>query len=286
MSVFSCPVRRKARLPAERAKMTGTIFDIMRYAIHDGPGIRTTVFFKGCPLNCWWCHNPESINAEPETICVRIGRDGNTPFREKKQRFGRAVTVGELMAEVTRDIIYYDQSGGGVTFSGGEPLLQPEFLAAALRACRDEDIHTAVDTSGHAPAEVLEGIGDLVDLFLYDLKLMDDAAHVKYTGVGNALILGNLERLAGSGSPVCLRIPMIPGVTDTDDNLDAIERFVRPLKNIRDISLLPYNKLGEDKREKFGLPNRLGKMSAQARPDILAKGRRFFARGYRVRVGG
>ncbi|HOP88557.1 MAG TPA: glycyl-radical enzyme activating protein, partial [Acetomicrobium flavidum] len=204
----------------------GLIFDVQRYSIHDGPGIRTTVFFKGCPLKCWWCHNPEGIDSGKELMyfeykCMHCGTcahvcpigaiefDGTPIIRRSMciacgncsaacpsdalKLIGREYTVGELMKEIERDVLYFDNSGGGVTFSGGEPLYQHEFLLEVLKECKKIDIHRTLDTSGFAPQEVLASVMDYVDLFLYDLKLIDEKEHIKYTGVSNAQIKENLR---------------------------------------------------------------------------------------------
>jgi len=266
---------------------SGTIFDIKKYAIHDGPGIRTTIFFKGCPLHCWWCHNPESIKLEPETVTVRIQRkyDGSTD-REEKRVIGSVVTVDHLIEDIIKDVIFYDQSGGGVTISGGEPMMQMEFLYMLLKGCKREGIHTALDTSGYAPEEDFKQIYNLVDLFLYDLKIMDDEAHVKYTGVSNKLILENLVALTEKGEKVVPRIPLIPDITDTDDNIEATIKFLEPLGNVHEISLLPYNRIGEDKFMRYNLTNKLGKLRKQTEAEIEATGKRFESSGYMVKIGG
>jgi len=174
-------------------QIRGTIFDLKKFAIHDGPGIRTTVFFKGCPLDCAWCHNPEGVKPHRETFTV-LARGGGTDRDgcEKEEVVGREVTVDEVMEEIEKDVIFYEQSGGGVTFSGGEPLQQEEFLAALLRECAVKNIRTAVDTSGFAPWEALERIARQTDMILYDLKIINEQEHVKYTGVVNKLVLARL----------------------------------------------------------------------------------------------
>ncbi|MDH4157540.1 MAG: glycyl-radical enzyme activating protein [candidate division Zixibacteria bacterium] len=250
--------------------MNGTIFDIKKFAIHDGPGIRTTVFFKGCPLDCWWCHNPECRETTDNQAAVP----------------GREVSVSEVMTEIEKDTVFYEQSGGGVTFSGGEPLAQMDFLKTLLGACRQKEIHTALDTCGFAPWEEFEKILGLVDLFLYDLKIMDDTQHRKYTGQPNALILENLQRLSREDVRINLRVPLVPGITDSDDNLDAIAGFVSNLPGISHVSLLPYNKLGEDKLRRFRRVNRLGGLRTFAESEVADKAARFTALGYAVKIGG
>jgi len=230
--------------------VTGTIFDIKHFAVHDGPGIRTTVFFKGCPLECWWCHNPESQSAEIEAVDVPVKWSDGTTFTER-QTIGREVSVADVMKELDKDSIFYDESGGGVTFSGGEPLSQSEFLEQLLAACKRHAYHTALDTSGYAPAELLQRIAGQVDLFLYDLKLMDDEQHRKYTGVSNRLILENLAMLAGMNAAVILRFPVVPGITDSDDNVTELCDFVSGLKGINRISLLPYHSIADGKYRKL-----------------------------------
>ncbi len=264
----------------EYLQTTGTIFDLKRYALHDGPGIRTTVFMKGCPLDCWWCHNPESRQPEPELVQIATG-DGS-----RCETVGREITVSELANEVRKDELFFDESGGGVTFSGGEPLMQIDFLEASLRACRELGIHTALDTTGYAPREDMESIADLVDLYLYDLKLMDNEAHQKFTGVPNDLVLENLAWLAKEQKNVQIRIPMIPGITDTDTNLDAIARYLADLDYFCEVSLLPYNLFGEDKLHRFGMTNKLGHIRPQTDVELTDKGNRFTQCGFTVHIGG
>jgi pyruvate formate lyase activating enzyme len=307
-------IRLVANMAGQRTETTegrrGWIFNIQKYSVHDGPGIRTTVFFKGCPLACAWCHNPEGISPKPEIIvqasrCLVCGecrkacpltasvgdRHGNNeitpspgslpippaspnanpgglPARneactfcgacidacptEARQMAGRPATVHDIMDVILQDRIFYEESGGGVTLSGGEPLMQPWFLEALLLACRARDIHTAVDTSGLAAADHLRRIAPLTDLFLFDLKLMDDALHRKHCGVSNSLILENLKSLATTHSNLWLRLPLIPGINDSDDNLEALARFAAALPGVRQVNLLPYHKTGVRKFQQVG----------------------------------
>ena len=179
------------------------------------------------------------------------------------QMVGKKVTVSAVMRELEKDIVFYDQSGGGVTFSGGEPLMQPLFLNALLASCRENDIHTAVDTSGYAGWDVFEMTMERVNLFLYDLKIMEDEMHTKYTGVSNRLILENINKLHETGAKIEIRIPLIPGYTDSAANLTAIADYLKPMKNIEKICLLPYNQIGEEKYQRFRMKNRSGRHSMQ-----------------------
>jgi len=258
---------------------TGIIFDLKKFAIHDGPGIRTTIFMKGCPLDCRWCHNPEGRYCEPEKIPVQNRQS-------KEESFGQKITIDQLFKEIEKDFVFYEQSGGGVTFSGGEPMSQIEFLKDILQLCKMNKISTAVDTSGSAPFDYFEKIYDLTDLFLYDLKIMDNNFHKKYTGVSNKPILDNLIKLANIGGNIIIRVPIIPGITDNKKNLDDIAEFVTPFKNITDICLLPYNKLGEDKRERFGLANNLGKLRTQENEEMNRLAASFDSSRFRVKIKG
>jgi pyruvate formate lyase activating enzyme len=290
-------VANTAHQPAEPAEgRRGWIFNIQKYSVHDGPGIRTTVFLKGCPLACAWCHNPESISPKPQIILLEnrclvcgecrkacplaaanapeipplAGETGALPARngactlcgacveacpaEARQMAGQSATVDEIMKMILQDRIFYEESGGGVTFSGGEPLMQPWFLQALLGTCRAHDLHTAVDTSGMAARDHLRRIVPLTDLFLFDLKFTDDALHRKYCGVSNSLILENLQWLAKEHSNLWLRLPVIPGINDGDDQMEAVARLAEILPGVRQIDLLPYHKTGIRKFQQVGLP--------------------------------
>ena len=242
----------------------GTIFDIQRFSIQDGPGIRTTVFLKGCNLRCAWCHNPESQKAVPEMLfdkskCTGCGRCRNVTasdtefvcFSGAKRICGREYTVDEVYDEVAKDMSFYENSDGGVTFSGGECMLQAEFLDEMLKKCRRNGIHTAVDTAGDVPWKSFERVLPHTDLFLYDVKMYDSEKHRKYTGVPNELILDNLAKLFEAHAHVWVRIPVIPSVNDDDDEMKRIRDFLSHFPPHK-TELLPYHAMGEHKYRELG----------------------------------
>jgi pyruvate formate lyase activating enzyme len=256
----------------------GTIFDIKRFAIHDGPGIRTTVFLKGCPLDCWWCHNPEGRQAGPETV-------GGTAESEDLVDVGREMTVAEVMDEVAKDILFYDESGGGVTFSGGEPLWQADFLVALLTDCRRRGVHTTLDTTGYGAPQTIARVAPLADLFLYDLKLMDDNDHRTYTGVSNAGILKNLRTIVAAGRRVVIRFPVIPGINEGPDNLKRVAAFLEDL-NLKRIDLLPYHRIHRRKYARLGCTERLKDLAPPGADTIERLAAYFRTRDFTVGVGG
>lgn len=267
--------------------MAGDIFDLKRFAIHDGPGIRTTVFFRGCPLSCWWCHNPEGMVAcGAGTPVADLSRESPSYIPESDRVTGGAVTTDALMRELVKDRVFFEVSSGGVTFSGGEPMMQVDFLVQMLKRCREESLSTAVDTSGYADREDLEGILELTDLFLFDLKLADDSEHVKYTGVSNAGIIENLGLLTRNGARVWIRVPLVPGITDGMDNISGIISIISGYGNIEKVSLLPYNKIGEDKFRRLNIPFRPGDLRTQTESELDGMRDRFIDAGFAVSVGG
>lgn len=223
------------------------IFDIRKYAINDGPGIRTTVFFKGCPLRCSWCHNPESLNPEPENI------------REAKSKnmvqAGEYKSVNEIMPYIIQDRIFYIESKGGVTFSGGEPLMQSKFLLEICKKCNSKDIHVCLDTSGFAEKNTIENLMPYVNCWLYDIKLMDDELHKKYTGVSNKKILENLLLLHQNKQQIIIRIPLITSITATLENAKNIAAFLHKHDFQYPIHFLPMHKMAKEKYERLQLYN-------------------------------
>ena len=268
---------------------TGLLLDPKRFAVHDGPGIRTTFFLKGCPLHCIWCHNPESISAVPQLACythkclhcgecvplcpqhahtIRSGKHEFSPALCKTcgscepecpggalKLYGRRTTVKEALRLALEDRSFYEESGGGVTLSGGEPLVQPEFTQAFLSALKENGIHTALDTCCFVPREALRAVLPVTDLFLVDFKHADSAVHRKLTGQPNGPILDNLRFLSESGAAIEIRIPFVPGCNDSNANLEAAGRFLGSLRGITCVRLLPYHSLARSKYLALGLPD-------------------------------
>jgi pyruvate formate lyase activating enzyme len=242
---------------------TGYVSHMRKFAIHDGPGIRTTVFMAGCPLRCAWCHNPECRVAPEDSEAL-------APY---------AMSLEQMCVFVTQDIPFFKKSGGGATFSGGEPLSQCVFLRQALERCQAAGIHTAVDTCGAVPWDRFEGVLALTDLWLYDLKVIDNAGHRQFTGEGNEAILDNLIKLAKTGAEVRVRVPLIPGITDTEENLRAVGAFAVEEAGVRHIDLLPYNPHGSARENLQGA-------KVQTPAELAAMGEIVAASGAAVYIGG
>ena len=269
--------------------VTGTIFDVKEFTVHDGPGVRTTVFFKGCPLTCIWCHNPEGMDTAPTLMvrntqctgcglccrhcthadCRPFGRFLHICPKGLVKVAGRAVGAGELVTKLSAGAELYGAGGGGVTLSGGEPLLQPEFARAVARGLHENGIHTALQTSGFAKADTFASVLDTVDYVLFDLKLAHEDDHRRYTGVSCVPIHKNLAHLRESGKPFVLRIPLIPGITDTDENLTALSA----LAGDDPVELMPYNPYAGAKYPTVGKVFRyeLPEETEERSPETLAK---------------
>ncbi|MFZ7101816.1 MAG: glycyl-radical enzyme activating protein [Peptococcaceae bacterium] len=284
----------------------GIIFNIQRFSIHDGPGIRTTVFLKGCPLNCWWCHNPESqavslhlnlwadrcINCGEcirvcanKDHCILCGKCVESCPAAARELIGKQVSVTEVLREIKKDLIFFDESGGGVTFSGGEPLMQPVFLENLLEECRREHIHTAVDTSGFAPWETVLKISRYTDLFLYDLKHINDLDHQRYTGVSNALILANLKKLSMLKKRIIVRIPLIPGINDAEGIIRQMGEFIAGLK-IKEVNVLPYHDTARDKYTRLAKVYKLADTALLSEKKINQAVEILEKKGLKVKKGG
>lgn len=288
----------------------GLAFNVQRFSVHDGPGLRTTVFLKGCPARCPWCHNPESQSHAPELLtfpehcidcgtcrtvcphgtdpaeCTACGTCADACPANARQLAGEEMSVDEVMELVTRDRVFYEESGGGVTFSGGEPFAQPAFLRALLIAAKREGLSTAVDTCGFAGRGLLLELAPLVDLFLYDLKMLDPERHLRVIGVPLAPILSNLEALAKTSRAVWLRVPIVPSFTDHDADLDAIARLAASLRSVRQVSLLPYHATGAGKFRRLHKDYELAHIAPPDRDRMEHIAGLFRARGLDARIGG
>lgn len=290
----------------------GIVFNIQKYSIHDGPGIRTTVFLKGCPLSCIWCHNPESQAFGPELMlykkrcigcgkcaeackygalsdrskCTSCGSCAEVCCSKARELAGRMMTAAEVMTHIDKDAIFYDESGGGVTFSGGEPLSQPEFLLELLRQCKEREYHTALDTSGYGAAETVKAVSGMTDLFLYDLKLMDEEKHLRYTGVSNKLILENLKLISRLGNRIYIRIPLMPGINDDEGNIRETAELVRSTPGVEQVNLLPYHDIAADKYGRLGRKSSFAEIPVPSEEHIKAASDVFLKYGVKVKIGG
>lgn len=299
----------------------GLVFNVQRFSVHDGPGIRTTVFLKGCPLRCAWCCNPESQSALPRVVfwedrciecdvCLAVcdrgaislnanGRKWVSPercdlcgrcleecFSGALEHIGRLATVEEVLAEVEQDRPFYEGSGGGVTLSGGEPLAQPAFARRLLRAFRERRIHTAVETCGYAPWDVWEALLPYVDLVLYDIKHMDPVRHEQLTGISNALIIDNLRRLSQTAVKVVVRWPVVPGCNDDTPTQEALAELLLELGTVREVHLLPYHRFGRPKYQRLGLECPLGDLPSAQPHELLGLRSLLASYGLDVKLAG
>jgi pyruvate formate lyase activating enzyme len=280
-----------APLMENLTETTGTIFKIKRFSVHDGPGIRTSVFLKGCPLNCIWCHSPEGIDSDisiwyEKSLCIHCGECVRScpndalkqtpdpyPFikidRNKCslageclkvcptgaiQFTGSKVSAKEILEEVEKDLLYYHMSGGGVTLTGGEPLYQPDFSMSVLDLCHKKNIHTAIETCLFCERDIIEKIKNYVDLFIVDVKIYDRDQHIRYTGRSNELIKENLKHVARSGKFVIVRIPLIPGISDNAENINACQQYVNEIDTNIPVEFVSYNSLAENNYNRLGIP--------------------------------
>jgi pyruvate formate lyase activating enzyme len=308
--MFELSATEQRRLEA----VEGIVFDVQRYSVHDGPGLRTNVFLKGCPLRCGWCANPESQQLQPELAlseqhCITCGQfDSPCPAcwprlsaaartRALGERtvvcptgalhwIGSQRTAGDVIAEVKRDIPFY-QEGGGMTLTGGEATMQPEMAEALLRLAKAEGVSTALESSGHTRWDVWQRLTPYLDDILYDVKHVDSALHKQHTGLGNELILANLRQLVANGAPVTVRIPLIPGFNAAPEQLQLIAAFVTGLNGpVRAVHLLPYHNLGQAKYAALGREYPWAGTSRLTDADVAAAAELFTAAGCAVSVGG
>ncbi|MBI5014447.1 MAG: glycyl-radical enzyme activating protein [Deltaproteobacteria bacterium] len=308
---------------ARRDEPVGLISDFQRFSVHDGPGIRTIVFLKGCPLHCVWCQNPETISHLPEIMlvpnnCIGCGKcleacpnsctscsDGRVQAVSRRRcllpecgncqrvRYanainicGRYLTVGEVLEELERDLEFYCHTGGGVTFSGGEPFAQPRFLDTLARRAKERKLHTAVETCGYVQWEILRRVMESIDIVLFDIKHMDGKRHRQGTGVSNDLILVNLKRLDALGIPIRVRLPLVPGFNDNEENIQATAAFAAGLENVQALDILPYHRMGEPKWGQLEKPYELHGVAPHDREEVLACADIAREYGVEVTVGG
>ncbi len=289
----------------------GLIFNIQRFSIHDGPGIRTVVFFKGCPLRCLWCHNPEGQIMRKEMViwddrciecktcvktcpnsavedpskCVLCGECVKECPSGAREITGKEMTIEEIIMKIEKDRVFYEQSGGGVTFSGGEPLSQYDFLITLLKKCKDKGIHTAIETCGYSEWDILLSVSKYTDLFLYDIKVMDDESHRKFTGVSNKKILENLKKLSSNYKNIVVRIPVVPGVNDNLENIDKTADFIASL-GIKYAHLLPFHKGGVEKYRRLRRDYRFLAKNFQEKDGIIIFTKVLKEKKITVKIGG
>jgi pyruvate formate lyase activating enzyme len=298
----------------------GLVSKIQRYSIKDGPGIRTTVFLKGCSMQCEWCCNPELINPQPEilkdqNVCIHCGECfSNCPedtILEEANEYvinrtlctvcgicvevcpvgayeliGRTMSVNELVLELMKDQVFYEVSDGGITFSGGEPTLQYGFVKKVAQELKRNQIHIALDTCGNVPWAYLQELIDVIDLVLYDIKFANNDKHTRFTGESNEVIMQNAEKLSDIGIPLIIRLPLLPGINDTPDDINGIVSFIQGLETVQRVDILPYHRLGIGKYLMLGKEYRLGTLEPPERDHLEKLGGLIEANGFKVAIGG
>lgn len=265
--------------------MSGILYDIKRFAVHDGPGIRTTIFFKGCPLRCAWCHNPESIDARPLVSDKKIIVDGCVI--NEREETGRTWQTEEVMAVLGREAVFMDESGGGVTFSGGEPLKQIDFLEDLMLSCKQEGYHTAVDTSGQTEWPALERTLPLTDLYLFDMKHTDSEKHEAFTGVPNRRVIKNLNNLSLAGKPIRIRVPVIPGFNFTLQEQEKMASYIHGLNgSVEQVDLLPFHAIAAHKYKRFGMGNKMKGIPSLYPEDLVLVQEIYKSLGLNTTIGG
>ena len=266
--------------------MKGLVFSVKRYSVHDGPGIRVTFFMKGCPLSCAWCHNPEGISPIPETV-NRNNRVGDREFPVTEE-VGKFYSIDDIVEIIERERVFLNQSKGGVTFSGGEPMIQSAFLSETLKTCKDLGYHTTVDTSGYASRVGFESVLPHTDLFLFDIKHLDDTRHMEMTGVSNTLIIDNYMFLLKTRTKLNVRIPIVPGFNDDPVHVSRLINFLSLTKTeaLTGINLLPYHKIGLSKYKRFHLKYRIEGTEPPSKEEMNHLREMFLEVGVKVRIGG
>ena len=298
---------------------TGLVSNIQKYSIHDGPGIRSTVFLKGCPLYCAWCHNPESLSFTTEFVwnkekcidclscvetcpkqvlkasrrgieidpehCTCCGLCADTCPSLALEKLGKSMSVEQVLAEVRKDDIFYQESNGGITLSGGEPLSQLEFSLELLKRCKELGYHTAVDTCGYVPENAFDAVLPYVDLFLYDIKHLDDETHIKYTKAPAAPILNNLRYIVKKGKAVWIRVPRVPTINDAPEHIQRIGALMQEL-GLKEIYLLPYHKMAAAKYQRLNLPYTISHIEEPSAEQMQELGEIFSGQGINAHIGG
>lgn len=302
------------------SKNSAMIFNIQKYSLHDGPGIRTTVFFKGCPLSCKWCHNPESISREVQIVrndstcrmcgscviacptkalkmksdtiefdrfkCITCGSCEEVCYHDAIKIAGKEMTIDEVMQSILKDKVFYEESGGGVTFSGGEPLMQSRFLIELAKRCKFAGIHTTLDTSGFTSWEIFERVIKYMDLILFDLKIVDDEKHIDFIGGSNQIIIENLEKMKDVDVDIFLRLPIIKGINDSPEEAKEIVKLIDGNKNIKQINILEYHRMGMEKYPRLGKKYELSGSEKPDKERIAELTNIYREAGYEVVIGG